>query len=252
MSRPVITVVVPSLNQGQFLEPALTSIFQQNIAVEVFVLDGGSTDESMDILGRWAPDLAGWRSHQDDGQSAAINEGILMGTAPYVCWLNSDDFWFPGQLKHLLEMFDGYPDVPMVYGRVQNLDDLTGRTSQVWTEKFDESRLARRCIISQPATLIRRDAWIKVGGLNPDLKMAMDYDLWWRLYRQCGEPVFVDKLIAVNRQHSDTKTQSQRVSHYREAMQVVKEYSGSVPLKWWFYQPYSVWYKAALNWYRQR
>jgi len=90
---PLVTIAVPSCNQGRFLDDALTSIFEQQLPVEVFVMDGGSTDNSIEIIRKWEGQLAGWRSHKDGGQAAAINEGIALGRAPYVCWLNSDD-WF--------------------------------------------------------------------------------------------------------------------------------------------------------------
>lgn len=89
MTAPLVTIAVPSFNQGPFLDDALASIFQQKIPVEVYVLDGGSSDNSLEIIRKWELRLAGWRSHADDGQAAAINEGIAQGSAPYVCWLNS-------------------------------------------------------------------------------------------------------------------------------------------------------------------
>ena len=105
------------------------------------------------------------------------------------------------------------------------------------------NRLALRCILSQPATLIRRSAWEQIGGLNENLHMAMDYDLWWRLFKACGPLTFVDEYIAVNRDHCDTKTNNNRRLHYREARQVVKKHYGQLPLKWWFAHPYKVWFK---------
>ena len=102
MGSPVVTIVVPSFNQGQFLDDALSSIFSQNVPVEVFVLDGGSSDNSVEIICKWKHKIAGWRSHADKGQAASINEGILQGNAPYVCWLNSDDWFLPGGLANLL------------------------------------------------------------------------------------------------------------------------------------------------------
>lgn len=251
MSKPAITVIVPSLNQKQFLEEALKSIFQQNIAMEVFVLDGGSTDGTVDILRKWSSQLSGWRSGPDNGQAAAINDGVDMGTAPYVCWLNSDDYWLPGKFSLLLNTLMQDQAIPMVYGRVENIDEHTGNKSFVSVEAFDEKMLAKRCIISQPATLIRRNVWEAVGGLNAELNMAMDYDLWWKVYKKFGEPQFVDELIAVNRQHNDTKTQSQRRLHYSEAIGVVRRHAGYVPLKWWIYQPYAVWFKTIINWVKK-
>ena len=108
----------------------------------------------------------------------------------------------------------------------------------VWVSPFSEPALARRCIVSQPATLIRRSAWESVGGLDARLHLALDYDLWWRLHRAFGPLLFVDAFVAVNREHAQTKTRSNWREHYREAIAVVREHHGSAPLKWWIAQPY--------------
>lgn len=241
---PLVTVVVPSFNQGCYLEAALQSIFDQDVPLEVFVLDGGSTDNSAAIIDRWRPRLAWARSAPDAGQSAAINEGISLGTASYVYWLNSDDLLLPGGLRTLIAALDAQPDVPVAYGNVWNLDQVSQKRRPVWVQPFSERALARRCIISQPGALIRRSAWEAVSGLDDKLKMAMDYDLWWKLYKQIGPFTFVDAFVAINREHSDTKTSSFRSRHYHEAINVVRRYHHSVPLKWWIYQPYAVWWKA--------
>lgn len=241
---PLITVVVPSFNQGSFLDEALTSIFDQNLPVEVFVLDGGSNDESLEIIRKWEPKLAGWRSHIDNGQAAAINEGVSQGSAPYVCWLNSDDFFLPNGLFNLVRELENSPKLPMVYGRAWNMQNLTGNRRPVWVEPFSANRLALRCIISQPATLIRRKIWEHIGGVDTNLHMAMDYDLWWRIFKDFGTPIFLDQYVAVNRDHANTKTNTNRALHYREAINVVRKYHGTVPLKWWLAQPYAVWLKS--------
>lgn len=247
LSAPIVTVAVPSFNQGRFLDQALASIFEQDVAVEVFVLDGGSTDNSIEVISRWKNCLAGYRSHKDEGQAAAINEGIGRGRAKYVCWLNSDDWFLPGALSRLIEEAEARPDTPMVYGRCWNHHEETGKRSPVWVQPFSERRLALRCIISQPATLIRRTAWESVGGVDPGLHMTMDYDLWWRLYKAAGAPHFLDDFVAVNRVHDATKTGNNRRLHYREAIDLVRRHHGSVPLKWWLAQPYAVWWKSIIR-----
>ncbi|MEC5398153.1 glycosyltransferase family 2 protein [Uliginosibacterium sp. H1] len=241
---PLVTVVVPSFNQGRFLDDALRSIFEQDVPVEVFVLDGGSTDESARVIREWAPRLAGWRSRKDEGQAAAINEGVALGRAPFVCWLNSDDWLLPGGLRKLVDALQAQPGTPAVYGRAWNVVEASGKRSAVWVEPFSERRMAVRCIVSQPASLVRRTAWEAVGGVDGRLHMAMDYDLWWRLYRSIGALVFLDDYVAVNREHAATKTKTMRRRHYREAMAVVRRHYGRVPIKWWLAQPYSVWFKT--------
>lgn len=248
MSAPLVTIAVPSFNQGRYLDQALQSIFEQDVPVEVFVMDGGSTDGSLDIIRRWEHRLAGWRSHRDNGQAAAINEGIACGSAPYVAWLNSDDWYLKGGLAHLCRaLSDEAQNAPMAYGLALNVVEKSGRRYPVWVEPFSERRLALRCIISQPATLIRRSAWEAVGGADPDLHMVMDYDLWWRLFKARGALYFVQQDVAVNREHETTKTNTLRRRHYSEAIRTVRKHHGSVPIKWWLMQPYAVWYKALMG-----
>jgi glycosyltransferase involved in cell wall biosynthesis len=247
MTEPLVTIAVPSFNQGRFLDDALASIFQQEFPVEVFVLDGGSSDNSLDVIHKWAHRLSGWRSHADDGQAAAINEGIAQGQAPYVCWLNSDDWFLPGSLEMLVSKLRDHPEAPAVYGRAWNVIERSGKRYPVWVEPFNVRRLALRCIISQPATLIRRTAWNVVGGVDEEMHMAMDYDLWWRLHKSAGLLHFFDDFVAVNREHEDTKTKTQHRRHYQEAIRVIRKNYGRVPLKWWLIKPYKVWFKSIVG-----
>lgn len=244
---PRVTVAVPSLNQGPYLDKALESLFAQDIPVEVYVADAGSTDESLQVIGKREDRLLGWRSRPDEGQAAAINEGIAKGSAPYVCWLNSDDWLLPHAFERLIEALEANPSAPMAYGRAWNVREPGGRKSPVFVRPFNERLMAQLCIVSQPATLVRRSAWEAVGGVDENLHLVMDYDLWWRLYRKFGVPAFVDEFVAVNREHGGTKTATQRRAHYREAMAVVRRHYGRVPLKWWLAQPYAVWYRSLIG-----
>jgi glycosyltransferase involved in cell wall biosynthesis len=240
---PQVTMVVPSLNQGRYLEDALRSIAAQDVVTEIVVMDGGSTDSSLAVLERWSERLTYWHSRADGGQAAAINEGIRRSTAPYVGWLNSDDMLEPGGLRLLIEALEANPAAPAAYGNVINLNP-NGICSDVWVQPFSERALTHRCIVSQPGTLIRRTAWEAVAGVDPNLFLAMDYDLWWRLCRRFGPLVHVPHVIAVNRMHPDTKTRNNRAAHYAEAIAVVRRHHGRVPIKWWLAQPYAVWWKA--------
>lgn len=250
MMQPKITIAVPSLNQGSFLEQALASIAQQDVSVEIMLADGGSCDNTPDVIKHWQARLGWSRSARDNGQAAAINEAIAQGTAPYVCWLNADDTYLPHGLKILVDYLDRHPDVPAVYGRVWNTDEQGRPTRPYWTNAFSEWRLAQYCFIAQPGTLIRREVWQAVGGLDENLHLVMDYDLWWKILRRFGPLSYVSEFVATNRVHGLTKTSSQRRRHYQEAMGTVKRYTGHIPLKWYLAWPWAVWLRSC--WVRQR
>lgn len=238
-----MTVVVPSFNQGRFLDEALASIFKQDVPVEVFVMDGGSTDESLDVIRKWAPKLAGWVSAPDGGQAAAINVGIAKGSAPFVCWLNSDDWMLPNGLQRLVAALSRSPQVPMVYGLTMDYFENRHSMRRALVLPFSKWLMARICVISQPGTLIRRSCWEVLGGVDAKLHMAMDYDLWWRIYKTFGKPLMLKKVVAVNRVHDATKTNTLRRRHYSEAKEVVLRHYGKVPWKWWLAQPYAIWWR---------
>ena len=246
-STPLITIAVPSYNQGQYLDAALESIFEQGILTEVFVADGGSQDESIDILRKWDHRLAGWVSTPDDGQAAAINWAVAKGSAPYVCWLNSDDLLLAGGLRKLLAALEIHSNAPFAYGRVFRANHDLSQSKEIFTYPFSPRLMANLCIVSQPGTLIRRTAWEAGNGLDTRLQMTMDYDLWWRLFKHFGSPLYVSDFVAIDRNHSATKTNTRRRDHYIEAMSVVKRHFGRIPLKWYVAWPYAVWYRS-LRW----
>ena len=96
---------------------------------------------------------------------------------------------------------------------------------------------------------MRRSVWEALQGVNESLDMVMDYDLWWRIYKRFGAPIFVNDFVAVNREHATTKTNTKRALHYQEAIHIIRKHHGHVPLKWWLYQPYAVWFKTFYNRY---
>lgn len=232
------------MNQGCFLDAALSSIFEQDVSVEVMLADGGSEDETLSVIDKWHDHLTWWRSSPDEGQASAINEAIAMGGAPYVGWLNSDDLLKPGGLAAMIAALEDTSTAPAVYGQCDLISEHGDRTGQYLTSEFSERMLAMRCFIAQPATLIRRSVWESVGGLNPDYHMALDYDLWWRIYRQAGEPIYLKETIASMRIHDAAKTAVFRSRHYREAMQVLSRHYGRVPMKWYLVWPYAVWIRT--------
>jgi glycosyltransferase involved in cell wall biosynthesis len=229
---PLVTIAVPSYNQGGFLNDTLESIFKADVPVEVFVMDAGSTDHSVEVIEKWAPKLSGWRSHTDSGQAAAINEGISQGSAPYVCWLNSDDFFYPGGLKSLLSSLVSDPGKAYTYGKCWTVNVSGKKLAPYLTMGFSPRIFANFCFIAQPATLMTRVAWEQAGGLRETMQMAFDYDLWWRLHNTNGAPLYCREFVAATRKHGDTKTANGLDLHYEESMALVKEHWGRIPVKW--------------------
>lgn len=237
MAKPIITVVVPSYNQGQYLEQCLLSILSQNLPLEVYVMDGGSTDNSVAVIEKYQHKLSGWRSEKDNGQSAAINEGIALGSAPYVCWLNSDDFFYHDALNNLLTVLESDPLVPAVYGKCWTTNSSGKQIAKYLTLPFLPYLFANYCFICQPGTLIRRSSWEQVAGLNESLQMAMDYDLWWKLYKSFGKLEYCKEVVAATRAHGDTKTLNHIELHYKESKEVVFKYWKRIPIKWFIALP---------------
>jgi glycosyltransferase involved in cell wall biosynthesis len=235
-----VTVVIPSYNQADFLGAALKSVLDQTVETEIIIVDGGSTDNSIEVIKKYEQRLFWWRSCKDKGQAAAINEGVKKGTSPYVCWLNSDDMLLADGLSTLVAELEKSRAAPAVYGRCLIVDRYGKRKKEYWTAPFSELHLSNRCLIAQPATLIRRSAWEEIGGLDEKLHMALDYDLWWRLYKCFGPMVYTENVVAETRYHRDTKTNIFRRKHYRESMIVVRKYYGKVPLKWYLAWPIRV------------
>jgi len=236
---PGVTVAIPSLNQGRFIEATLRSVFEQDVPVAVNLMDAGSTDETLQVVEPWKERLTRFRSGPDGGQAQAINEGLAHAQTPYVAWLNADDVYLPGGLSALSAALDAHPEASFAYGQARLIDESGGPCGNYHVEPWSRDRFARRCFVSQPATLIRRRHWEAVRGLDASLHMALDYDLWWRL-AAVGQPVFVDRPVAVTRIHVNTKTMQRPVDHYREAMAVVRRHYGRLPLWWWVKAPMSI------------
>lgn len=239
-SKPRVTVAIPSLNQGRFLDTTLRSVFAQPLDLEVMLVDGGSTDGSLAVVERWRDRLAWCRSAPDQGQAAAINEAIARSQAPFVCWLNSDDIYLPDGLAALVQAIEANPSVDIVYGNCVLIDAQGRLIGRYRSRPFSARWLSRRSIISQPATIMRRKVWERVGGLDERLHFSLDYDLWWRLHRAGARFHRIETDVAALRHHSGAKSFLFAHAQYAEAKAVVQRHTGSLPLIWRLREPFSV------------
>ena len=239
-SAPRVTVAIPSYNQGRFLEATLRSIFAQHVPVEVMLADGGSMDNTLRIIERWQDRLGWFRTSRDAGQASAINEAISHGRAPLVCWLNSDDLFLPGGLSALVEATESDISTAVTYGECLRVDEWGRMIGRYRVAPLTTRALSRRCVIAQPASIIRREAWERVGGLDEKLHLSPDYDLWWRLHRTGARFKYISAEVAAVRLHPATKTIRQASQMYAEAKSVVRRHHGSLPFIWWLRQPFSI------------
>ncbi|MCY2951279.1 MAG: glycosyltransferase family 2 protein [Planctomycetota bacterium] len=229
---PKITVVTPSYNQGTFLEQTIRSVLCQDYPnLEYIVLDGGSQDDSPAIIRKYAPRLAYWRSQPDDGQAAAIDEGLRMATGQIMCWVNSDDPLAAGSLNAVAEFFNQHPNTEVVVGEVCLIDEIgrpiTYLSEPCWNTAW---QLYVRNCIPQSSVFWRRTLYQRVVGINPKLQFAMDYDLWFQFVRQT--PFwFLGRLLSYQRHHLLTKTSTIQHIAAKENPAVARLYLPNFPAR---------------------
>jgi len=203
---PHIAIVTPSYNQGQFIEETIRSVLLQGYPnLEYIVIDGGSTDNSIDIIQKYAKFLTYWVSEPDRGQSDAINKGFARSTGEIMGWLNSDDYLAPSALFKLASYYQ--PGLHWWNGNALNLepDNSLHSYPQLKHQISQNHILHARIIITQVSTFWTRELWDKVGSAVSDIHLAMDYDLWLRFSYYTAATVLPDTL-AVYRTHADAKT----------------------------------------------
>lgn len=186
---PLVSIVTPSFNQAAFLEETIRSVLDQSYShIEYLIVDGGSTDGSVEIIERYAaryPErLAWWVSEPDQGQTDAINKGFARAQGQILAWLNSDDTYLPGAVGQAVQFLETHPDVGMVYGDANLIDGNGAVMGRFPARQTDYRRLRRGYVhIPQQASFFRAALWRQVGPLDPSFYFAMDYDLWVRLAR---------------------------------------------------------------------
>jgi len=184
-AQPLVSIVTPSFNQARYLEETISSVLGQDYPrIEYLIVDGGSTDSSLEIIHRYQERLSWWVSEPDQGQTDAINKGFAHANGEILAWLNSDDTYLPEAVSRAVEFLLGHPDIGMVYGDA-NLIDAHGKIIGKFPARQTNYRLLRRGYvhIPQQASFFRARWWQEVGPLDPIFHFAMDYDLWIRLAR---------------------------------------------------------------------
>jgi len=231
-ATPAISIITPSFNQGAYIERTIQSVLSQGVtAIDYVVMDGGSSDTTVSILKRYEGSLR-WESARDRGQSHAINKGFRATSGPVVGWLNSDDVYYPRALTKVLDFFADHPEVDVVYGDADHIDEHDRYIEPYPTEPWSFERLKELCFIPQPATFLRRAVVDEHGGLDEGLRYSMDYDYWFRLARRGVRFAHLAEPLAATRLHPDAATLAQRVACHAESNTVTRRHLGRTPDRW--------------------
>lgn len=223
---PLITVVTPSYNQAAYLETTILSVLGQCYPrIEYIVMDGGSTDGSVEIIKRYESKIAYWVSQPDGGQSAAINAGFARATGDILCWLNSDDFFLPGALLTAAKRLSGSDD--LIYGDCLSFTQHGDGSKLHRPPQFDPALLGISDYIVQPSTFWKRSLWEKTGPLNERLHYAFDWEWFLRASRH-GQFRKCDEILSAYRFHDAHKSSSGGEKRKNEVSEVAQAQGGPV------------------------
>lgn len=228
---PLISVVIPSYNQGRFLRGALSSILSQDYEnVEVIVVDGGSSDETVSILTEYSAAIAWWVSEPDEGQADAIQKGFAHAAGDVLAWLNCDDAYLPGAFRRVAREFAASPGIGMVYGDYYLLRESGDLVFKPKVSFDYRSALYAYMPIAQPSSFMAREAYFGVGGVDPSFRLAMDFDLFLRIGRNYAMR-HVRQPLAVFRVHPSSKSVAEK-GGFKHENQRAREKALGRPWRW--------------------
>lgn len=226
-----LSVVTPSFNSGRFIERTIRSVLDQGYPdLEFLIIDGGSTDDTLEILRRY-DDQVWWLSERDSGQSDAINKGLRRTTGDVVAFLNADDTYEPGALERVAEFFTQHPDIKWAYGKCRIIDEADDEIRRPITlyknlllKRYSYTKLLTENFISQPATFWRREIHDEIGYINETEHYAMDYEFWLRLGQRHPAGV-IPHYLAAFRMHDTSKSGSLANPQFEDELRIARAFS---------------------------
>jgi glycosyltransferase involved in cell wall biosynthesis len=229
VTQPLVSIVTPSFNQAEFLEETIRSVLEQDYpTVEYLIVDGGSTDGSVEIIERYADRLAWWASEPDRGQAHALNKGFAHAHGEYVGWICSDDTLLPGALARLVAVLEADATLALAYGDAVYTDERSVRKDRALSGPWDPARMVREAQVrnQQPATLYRRSAWEAAGPLDELAWYYLDYEFTVRL-AGVGSGIHIPEPLATYRIHPDGKSTGRPVLKAEDALRCADEFMTS-------------------------
>lgn len=221
-SKPLVSVITPSYNQADFLEDTIKSVLAQDYpAIEYLIIDGGSTDGSVDIIRKYKSELVWWISEPDEGQAAAINKGMIRAQGEIVAWLNSDDLYLPGAVSRAVAEFQSHPQLGLVFGNAVTIDVGGCPIRELIFPDWQLEDLIGFRIICQPAVFMARELYEQVAGLDLNYHYMLDHHLWIRI-ANLASIQHIPSMLAAARHHEAAKNVSQAAAFGRESLEILE------------------------------
>lgn len=224
--NPLVSIITPSFNQAKYLEQTIQSVLSQNYSnIEYIVIDGGSTDGSVDIIKKYQDKIKYWLSEQDQGQTEAINKGFAKAQGEILAWINSDDSYNPNTVSEAVQYLIENPDVGMVYADCNFIDENGNVIGKFNAKQTDYKKLQQGSVhIPQQTMFFRKRYWTP---LDTSFYFAMDYDLWTRIAKQAEIKYLQGKVWANFRIHTSSKTNVNDMRGWDEMLRVHYRDGGS-------------------------
>ncbi len=231
---PCISIITPSFNQGQFIEETIRAVLLQGYPnIEFIIADGGSTDNTIEIIKKYETFISNWVSEQDRGQSDALNKGFERATGQIFYWINSDDFPGKNSFFEIVEKFNQNPEVQVIFGDVYYIDETSEVLFLDKCKEFKTESLLVKNSIAQPALFFKSNLWKTFGPVTESLRFIMDYELWVRWATKGVNFKYFPVPLAYFRIHSSSKTTTWQKINQKERLELILalERSGELPYK---------------------
>ena len=247
---PLVSIVTPAYNQGEYIRATIDSVLNQTYQnIEFRVMDGGSTDQTTEILKSYG-DRFPWASEPDRGQTHAINKGLALSHGDIQAYLNSDDILEPDAVEKAVQFLMTHPGVDLVYGKAYYIDKAGNITGFYNTDDYSFARLMSDNCICQPAAFWRKEIAERCGPFDENLHFAMDYEYWIRMDRIGGRLFHIPDILARSRLYPETKTLSARAKIFNEIFEISQRYNGFINLNYYYGKWNHLIWEENHGWYR--
>lgn len=222
---PKVSIISPSFNQVQFIEETICSVLNQKYPkIEYIIIDGCSTDGSVDIIRKYEKGISYWVSEKDGGQADAINKGLSVATGSILAYLNTDDTYLPSTIETIVNFFRDNPNVSMVYGDIFRIDEQGRIRKRINPNNIDSHKLLSGYFyLPQPTVFFKKEVWENIGYFDKNLNLAMDLDYWIRVYLNQYNIAYINEVLATERIYPNAKSSLLKHKYLEEKLKILSK-----------------------------